>query len=104
MVWSDHLEEMLKQIPSSMNEPSSIIQIEDSNANQEDLLVITKKYKKEDSITNNYHITRVDIQFKNISLSEYTIDDMIFNILSLHDIGHLSETPLAIGTLIPLGP
>lgn len=29
---------------------------------------------------------------------------MLFNVLSSHDVGHLSEAPLAIGTLVPLGP
>ena len=29
---------------------------------------------------------------------------MIFIVLSLHDVGHLSKSPLAIGTLVPLDP
>lgn len=46
----------------------------------------------------------MDDQFKNTSLGEYTIDDMLFNMLSLHDIGRPSKSPLAIGTLVPLVP
>ena len=46
----------------------------------------------------------MDIEFKNVDLRKYTIDDMLFNVLSLRDVGHPSEAPLAIGTLVLLGP
>lgn len=45
----------------------------------------------------------MDVQFKNVSIDKYTIDDIMFNVLFFHYIGHLSESRLAIGTLVPLG-
>lgn len=80
-----------------------IKQIEELNLNSKDY-VITKKPKQEKSIGNNDQITRVALHFKNVGLKEYTINNMMFNVLSLHDVGCPSESPLAIGTLIPLDP
>lgn len=77
---------MLKQTPSSTGKPSLITQTKEQNLNLEDL-VITKKSKCEESTNNNDEITQVDLHFKNIGLKEYTIDDMMFNVLSLHDVG-----------------
>lgn len=59
---------------------------------------------KEESMDNHDQISKFDIQFKNINLDEYTINYILFNVLSLHVIGHPSEAPLAIGTLVSLGP
>lgn len=46
----------------------------------------------------------MDVHFKNVDLDEYTIDDILFSILSLHDARCLSKSPLSTGTLVPLGP
>lgn len=46
----------------------------------------------------------MDVRFKNVGICEYIIYDIFFNILSLHDIGHPFESPLVIGTLVPLDP
>lgn len=43
-------------------------------------------------------MSRVDVKFKNISMGEYYMDDIIFNLLSLHDVGRMSELPLLVGT------
>lgn len=67
-------------------------------------LLSLKKYYKEDSKSNNDQITWVNFQLKIIGLDEYNINDILFNILCLHDMHHPSEAPLVIGTLIPLGP
>lgn len=37
-------------------------------------------------------------------MGEYSIDNVLFNSLSLHDLGHLGESPFTIITIIPLVP
>lgn len=46
----------------------------------------------------------MDVWFKNIGLGEYTINDMLFNVLTLCDVGWPYEFPLVISILVPLGP
>lgn len=71
---------------------------------KENSQVITKNKKKEESIHDHNHISRLDVQLKNVILNEYTINDILFNVLSLHYVGCLSMSPLASNTLVPHGP
>jgi len=97
----DYPNKKLKQIKSYIFEPSIMTQIEENNKGKEDFHIITKKLKNVDPIDDHNHISQVDIHFKKTSLGDYTIDDMLFNVLSVHDAIHPSESPLAISTLLP---
>lgn len=90
------------QHESSTSEPNIISIKEEHGKNEE--CNNNKKQKKEASLNLQDPITRIDVKFKNTSMGEYSIDDTMFNMLSLHNIRCSSESPLAIGTLVPLGP